>query len=162
MSAKSAKAVARFRIAPEEYSEGMRKLMTGQWSFWVGPLTGGMLIVAGMTEGSLFPMLLGALVLGIATASLRLIPVVRFRQSPQFLSEQTHSFAEDGIVIYADGKSARLPWDFYTIGKETRNVYLLMRTPKQANFVPKRAFTSPDDEALFRELTAARLRTEWG
>ena len=156
------RAVARFRIERDEYAEGMRKLIKGQLTFWVGPSAAAFMLVVAIATGQVSLAVFACVFIGLAVLSLKLVPDKKFNQSPQLASEQTHTFSEDGINVYAGGQTGTLPWEFYKFAKETPRVYLLMKNVKAANFIPKRGFSTPEDEARFRELCAARLKTSWG
>ncbi len=156
------KAIARFRITPDEYAEGMRKLIMGQITFWIGPVAAAFLLVVAIATGQVSLGIFGAVFVALAVLSLRVVPAKKYKQSPQLATEQTHTFSADGILIYAGGQSGTLPWEFYKTARETPRVYLLMKSPKQANFIPKRGFNSPEDEQRFRALAAERLKASWG
>jgi hypothetical protein len=150
----------RFRITQDEYADGMRALMLGQLTFWVGPVLGAATLVAGVVTGDTVAKVWGTVVLALAAASFFIVPALRWKQSPQ-LAEQKHTFSEDGILVRAAGNTGRLPWGFYRRARETARVYVLLRNRRQANFLPKRAFASPEEEERFRRMVAERLRTTW-
>lgn len=154
-------AVARFHITADEFSDGMRKLIMGQVTFWIGPVVSSFVLVVAIATGQMSLLAFGVIFIVLAGLSLLVVPARKFKQSPQFATEQVHTFGDDGITIRAGGQSGTLPWSFYTMVRETPRTYLLMRNAKQANFIPKRGFSSPEDEARFRELAGAHLKTGW-
>jgi hypothetical protein len=154
-------AVARFSLTPDEYAEGLRAIMRRQPTFWVGPVLGAATLALGVAKGDTVARVWGVIVLAIAGASFWIVPRLRWRQSPRLADEQEHTFTEAGIFIRAGKERGQLPWSFYARAAETPHVYVLLRSGRQGSFVPKRGFVSPDAEAAFRTLAAAKVRTSW-
>ncbi len=156
-----APAVARFALTADEYAEGLRAIMRRQPTFWVGPVLGVATLALGVAKSDTVATVWGCIVLALAGGSFWIVPALRWRQSPRLADEQEHTFTEGGIFIRAGKERGQLPWSFYARAVETPHVYVLLRSSRQGNFVPKRGFVSPDAEAAFRELAAARARTSW-
>jgi hypothetical protein len=51
-----------------------------------------------------------------------------------------------------------VPWSSFERFCETKNLFLLYQTKDYAGVVPKRAFSSPEQLAEFRNLIAQRVR----
>jgi hypothetical protein len=153
--------VARFALTADEYAEGLRTIMRRQPTFWVGPVLGVATLALGLVKDDTLARVWGFIVLALGGGSMWIVPKLRWRQSPKLADEQEHTFTEAGIFIRAGKERGQLPWSFYAKATETPNVYVLLRSNRQGNFVPKRGFVSPDAEARFRELAAARVRTSW-
>ena len=156
-----APAVARFALTADEYAEGLRAIMRRQPTFWVGPVLGVATLALGVAKSDTVATVWGCIVLALAGGSFWIVPALRWRQSPRLADEQEHTFTEGGIFIRAGKERGQLPWSFYARAVETPHVYVLLRSSRQGNFVPKRGFVSPDAEAAFRELAATRARTSW-
>lgn len=153
--------VVRFALTADEYGEGMRAIMARQLTTWVGPVLGLVAITVGATAGSIVSVGAGLVVLLVAASAVYIMPGVRYRQNARLRLDQEHTFTGTGVSVRAGKERGHLPWNFYTRATETRNVYVLMRTAKSGNFVPKKAFRSDDEEASFRALLAENLRTSW-
>jgi hypothetical protein len=156
-----APAVARFALTADEYAEGLRAIMRRQPTLWVGPVLGVATLALGLANDDTVARVWGFIVLALAGGSFWIVPALRWRQSPKLAEEQEHTFAETGIFIRAGKERGQLPWSFYAKAVETPHVYVLLRSGRQGNFIPKRGFVSPDAEAAFRELAAAQVRTTW-
>ncbi|MGH8975988.1 MAG: YcxB family protein [Acidimicrobiia bacterium] len=156
-----APAVARFALTAEEYAEGLRAIMRRQPTFWVGPVLGVATLALGLAKGDTVARVWGVIVLALAGGSFLIVPKLRWRQSPKLADEQEHTFTDAGIFIRAGKERGQLPWSFYARAAETPHVYVLLRSSRQGNFVPKRGFVSTEAEAHFRELAAGQLRTSW-
>jgi len=154
-------AVARFALTAPEYAEGLRTIMRRQPTFWVGPVLGVATLTLGLVKDDTVARVWGSVVLAIAGGSFWIVPVLRWRQSSRLAEEQEHTFSEAGIYVRAGQDKGQLPWSFYVRAAETPNVYVLLRNSRHGNFIPKRGFVSPEAEAGFRTLAAARLRTNW-
>lgn len=153
--------VARFRLTASEYGQGMRAIMRRQPTMWGAPVAGVATLAAGLALAEPMALVLGLVALGIAGASFYVAPALRWKQNLRMGAEQEHTFSGTGISVRAGKERGHLPWGFYSRATETRNVYVLLRNSKQGNFVPKKAFGSPEDEARFRVLVADHLRTRW-
>ena len=157
----SQQAIARFSLTADEYAEGLRAIMKRQPTFWIGPLLGLATLGLGVTKDDTLATVWGVIVLALAGASFWFVPAMRWRKTPRLADEQEHTFTEGGIFVRAGKERGQLPWSFYARVTETPHVYVLLRTTRQGNFVPKRGFVSPDAEARFREVAAENVRTPW-
>ena len=153
--------LARFALTADEYAEGLRTIMRRQPTFWVGPVLGVATLVLGITKDDTVAKVWGFIVLALAGGSFWVVPTLRWKQSPKLADEQEHTFTDGGIFIRAGKERGQLPWSFYSRVTETPRLYVLLRSTRQGNFVPKRGFISPDAEARFREIAATQVRTPW-
>jgi hypothetical protein len=153
--------VVRFELTPWEYAEGMRVILRRQPTMWVAPVVASATIVAGVTSGAIIAMVWGAVVLALGIASFYLAPALRFRQNARLGLDQEHTFSGTGISVRAGKERGHLPWGFYIAVRETPHVYVLLRTAREANFIAKRGFGTPDDEERFRALAADHLQVSW-
>lgn len=145
----------RFELTERDFTDGLRTITRRQPTFWVGPLLGVATLSYGLAAGDSLARVWGTVLLLLTAASLALVPRLRWRHG-HVAGEQQHTFATDGITVRAAGQQGQLPWDFYEAVAETPRVYVLLRSRKQGNFIPRRAFESPDDEERFRSLLAAK------
>jgi hypothetical protein len=95
------------------------------------------------------------------------VSVFMFRQRniPEFTrlinagGEVTMEFS-DGDIWFKNGMGElRHGWNSYRKAIATKEQYILMFTlaPQTCRFIPRRAFTSPDQETAFRDLLARKL-----
>ncbi len=84
-----------------------------------------------------------------------LMPRAGLRVSP---SEQTMSFAADGVTAANAGGSQRFEWSHWRSWTRTGELYLLRGGRGVFTFVPRRAFASEAAEGEFRGLLEAHVR----
>jgi hypothetical protein len=90
-------------------------------------------------------------------------PTRAFRVNPALRNLQYFAFSDDGIHTRSAVSEARSQWQVYSQTYEHNDCYLLRLSVRAAyQIVPRRAFSTPADEALFRSLlerhTVAHLR----
>lgn len=124
-------------------------------------MIGAVTLAAGLILGEPVPLVWGVGMLALSAASFRYSPMMRFKANPRLGVEQEHTFSGTGISVRAGDEQGHLPWGFYQRVSETAGTYVLWRTKREGNFVPRGAFASPEDEARFRALAADHLPTSW-
>jgi hypothetical protein len=139
----------------------MRVIMRRQPQLWIGPVVGGVVLVAGLVMVAAVVIFAGLMVSSFALWSFAMAPKVRYRQNKRLHLDQTHTFSGTGISVRAGKEHGQLPWGFYQRAVETKSVYVLLRNNKEGNFIPKRAFASPQEEERFRTLVADHLPARW-
>lgn len=154
-------AVARFALTADEYAEGMRVIMRRQPQLWLGPAAGVVTLVAGVVIVAPVAIFAGLMLISFAGWSVAMAPKLRWRQNRRLHLEQVHTFSGTGISVRAGEEHGQLAWGFYAQAVETSNVYVLLRTPKEGNFIPKRAFASEQEESRFRALVADHMPVRW-
>ena len=157
----SGSAVARFALTAAEYSEGMRVIMRRQPQLCMGPVAGAVVLVAGMVIAAPAAIFGGLTLLGFGLWTFYMAPKARWRQNSRLHHDQVHTFSGTGITVQAGKERGQLPWGFYRQAVETRNVYVLLRSSKEGNFIPKRAFASEQEQERFRTLVADHLPVRW-
>jgi hypothetical protein len=94
----------------------------------------------------------------IGTA-LGLGPRRAWRRNPVLRGPQYMAFFADGIYARSTVSEARSRWSLYGGLIETNRCYMLRLATRRAYvFVPKRAFASAHDEAVFQQLAAQHIR----
>lgn len=80
-------------------------------------------------------------------------PGGQYRRMSDMAAGQTYCFSGDEVSMTSASGASHVKWAYFTALVETKDVFML-RTPMRSLFVllPKRAFTTPDDAARFREL----------
>lgn len=153
--------VARFRLTPGEYGEGMREIMRRQPSAWFGPVAGAGTFVAGVAMMQVVAIVAGVVLLLFAGAAWYYAPAKSWKHSTALHDDQEHTFTSTGVSVRAGKERGHLPWDFYRSARETKNVYVLFRSAKSGNFVPKSAFATSEEEGRFRAMLSEHLDTSW-
>jgi hypothetical protein len=80
-------------------------------------------------------------------------------KNEQLVTEATWEMSDTGVQISSRFGSTLLPWESLKKLVTTKGYYLLLsKTNKNAfRFLPRRAFTSPQEEELFLELVARNI-----
>ena len=157
----SGSAVARFALTADEYGEGMRVIMRRQPQLWMGPVVGAGVLVAGVVIAAPAAIFAGLALLSFGLWSFYMAPKARYRQNARLHLDQVHTFSGTGISVRAGQEQGQLGWGFYSRAVETKNVYVLLRTNKEGNFIPKRAFASDQEQGRFRDLVADHMPARW-
>jgi len=153
--------VVRFTLTPAQYAEGMRTIMIRQPTTWAGPALGVVLLVAGFGLGEVLPVAMALVFLTVGGVTYFLAPAMRFKGIARLSAPQVHTFSGTGISVRAGSQQGNLPWGFYQRAVERPGVYVLLRTAREGNFIPKEAFDSPGEEERFRVLVADHLPASW-
>jgi hypothetical protein len=85
-------------------------------------------------------------------------PSRAWRQSPRIRFEQTLAISDNGIELQRPGVKSQTEWRFWGYVKALPAAYLLgMEDQTWSIAIPKRAFQSSNDEAVFRDLAQRHL-----
>jgi hypothetical protein len=83
----------------------------------------------------------------------RSVPRRTWQKVPGIQGPQRIVFTDRGVTTSTEGTDRSEGWDLYCYVAEHDDCYVLSRTRRVVTaFFPKRAFASPRDEAVFREL----------
>lgn len=106
-----------------------------------------MILFIGLFEGLLFYNLL------VKT------PRTYFRGDGKFRDKYEITFSDEHIRVKTSQLDSKLAWSLYTKVLEGPNMYLLIygRDVRMMTAVPKRAFTSQDQERKFRDLVSKHI-----
>jgi len=82
-----------------------------------------------------------------------------FRGDAKFRDHFHLTFSDEGITVKTSQIDSKTAWSLYTKVIEGRDMYLLLygKETRMMTAVPKRAFTSNDQEQLFRELVTRHV-----
>jgi hypothetical protein len=80
-----------------------------------------------------------------------------FRQNVKFQEEYSLRFSEEGLLFRSKGLESKLEWSFYSKVWETRQFYFLCYDKDLFTLIPKRVFTSAEQQRAFRELLNRQL-----
>lgn len=82
-----------------------------------------------------------------------------FRRTADLQGPHRFTFGDEAVEIDGPSGHTRLKWEAFNQWVETKNLFLLKETVGLAcKIIPKRAFP-PEQEARFRELLAARVKS---
>jgi hypothetical protein len=167
-AAAAAAVVVEFQLTEDEVVPGLRRqlIRSGRLRlvFAVGVfliLVGALL--AGAQDASVggFFVFVGVFYIALISAAAILGPRRAWRRNPTLRGPQYIAFSADGIYARSTVAESRQQWRVYAAMIETERCYMLrLATRKAYVFVPKRAFKSPTDEAVFRHLVSLHMRVD--
>ena len=88
-------------------------------------------------------------------------PRRQYGARPRAGAEQTHCFSDSGCSARFVDAQTLLQWSVYGEIRETRDAYLLRMEKRGVNIIPKHAFTSERDEAMFRDLARRHSKAKF-
>jgi hypothetical protein len=100
---------------------------------------------------------LGLLFLAMLVATEVVLPRWWFRREPKLQDPYTLTFSDTGIDFRTSRIHSQLEWALYHGFAESPTTYLLLYGHNQFSAIPKRVFESPEQEARFKVLVAAKL-----
>jgi hypothetical protein len=71
-------------------------------------------------------------------------------QEPKFKDEYRLDFSEEGASFQTEHLNSKLDWSYYNKFLETDKFYLLFYGKAMFSIIPKRAFTSDEQQNQFR------------
>lgn len=155
----------RFRYSEEEYVSAYRKyfLAKRRATFFIVMAAG--LVVVGIyflvSRGDVALTVsfiaTGAFLFGLLVTSSILLPRQRFREDPRFKGEYHLRFSDEGIEFHTADIDAKVSWRVYKEACEMKRFYLLSDGAATLTVIPKRVFTSTDQELSFRRLLDAKV-----
>jgi hypothetical protein len=109
-----------------------------------------------------FPLFCAAFFSIVPAMYLFVIPAQRtrlFKKDERYRADNTWTLDDDHIIMATRFEEHKFDWSNFPQVREIKNYYLLMSgATKAAMFVlPKRAFTSPEQEQAFRELVERKV-----
>ncbi|MBA2734954.1 MAG: YcxB family protein [Acidobacteria bacterium] len=158
----------RFKYTEEEYVSATRFYLLRVSDFLFQLIISSLLIVAGVFSVLLLDLesvttfiliFVGVIWLLVWLLALFVMPRQRFRSDPKFRDEYSLQFSDDGIQFKTSQIDALIQWSLYTKVLENDRFYLLIYGKNMISVIPKRAFTSADQEAAFDALLRTRLLT---
>jgi hypothetical protein len=145
---------ARFTMRRAEYLAGMHvergPLLRGAVIF------GAALVAAGLAAKLEVLTVLGAVAL-VGGVGGWLLPLWRWTGEPSLGAEETWTATESGCTIVRPASQIRVDWPFYRELVDAGAVWVLLGDRGITDVLPKRAFTSRDDEAAFLEHAKAHV-----
>ncbi|HEY6189679.1 MAG TPA: YcxB family protein [Pyrinomonadaceae bacterium] len=107
---------------------------------------------------SLFLLSVGLVLSTFVLALFFIFPRQRFRSDPRHRDEFFLEFTDDAIRFQTEKIDSRLSWSLYSNVLENDRFYVLLYGKGMMSVIPKRAFTSHEQETAFRNL----LRRKFG
>jgi YcxB-like protein len=102
----------------------------------------------------------GVVLVGMIAITVFVYPRWQFRRSARARGEQSHRFSDDGFEVSLSDSRSEAKWTFYQKVIATRDLYLLMHNNRLCNVIPRRAFASAADEALFVDILKRHVRLQ--
>lgn len=158
----------RFKYTEDEYVSAYRKyFLAKRRPFFLLFLAAG-LVAAGiyfLITGSDVALTVactstGAWLLGLLISSSVLMPRQRFRNNPRFRSEYLLRFTDDGIEFHTNEIDAKISWRIYKQALETKAFFLLSDGGLTLSVIPKRAFSSAEQELRFKQMVDAKCNAK--
>jgi|SRR5882672_1365128 len=154
-----------FRYTEDEYVSAIRAYMLAKRriAFFVGiaslvTLLGIYFLLTQSDSAATISFLCtGTFLFGLIATSFGILPHRRFQANPQFRSEYHLKFAEDGILFRTDHIDSTLKWEIYTEALETEKFYLLSYGEGAVTVIPKRVFSSDEQQALFNDMLMRKV-----
>lgn len=143
----------RFTLTSSEYSSCQRRIqarLRRHWAFIGADIA---IAVVGIVIASA-PLIVIGLFFAIAySARVWLLgPWLMWRRTPVMRAEQVVSVSDAGITTELANASSTADWTFWSRVRIVGNDYVLQGKQRGYLLIPRRAFGSPLDEQLFREL----------
>ena len=87
-----------------------------------------------------------------------------FRGDAKFRDRYQITFSDEGVKLKTSQVDSKMAWSLYTRVVEGRDMYLLLygKDTRMMTTVPKRVFSSSDQEQLFRELVTRHITDHAG
>jgi hypothetical protein len=161
----------RFTPNPGDYGRVMRAHTVRTRTVWLSLAAITILVFlfawSSLTQSQGRDVLLWVVVIGaplLATLVVFVWQPMRIRRQvqkqEQFRSDTTWQVDDSQIVIKTSYAETKLDWDTFGQVMETRDDFLLVyaSSKRMVQFVPKRAFESPEQEEAFRMLLQRKLR----
>lgn len=152
-SDRSAPVVVSFSLARDEFLAAWRGLYRRQLRAALRlPALGVVLAVFGVVDSLPVMILAGLLVAFFCPlASYVITPRDLWHKMEQ--GPQTHTFTEDQIISILPHAESRFDWSYWREVSLVADTYVL-QSARGYIFIPRRAFSAPEDERSFRSLAA--------
>ena len=146
-----------FRYSKEEYVSAVRQYYQTFHSnigalFCVATIILGLLVLL-MSENPYFSSFLISLgIFGLLIFCLNYFagPQRIYDRNPKLREEYNLQFTDEGIIYRSKDIDSALQWSLYTRIQETERFYFLIYGKDSFTLIPKRVFTSPEQEHAFR------------
>lgn len=79
------------------------------------------------------------------------------RRTPSAFGRYEWTIDEEGVRIKSAATDATIKWPAFVGFEESRGSFYLMVSPNFAQFIPRRAFATPTEQAEFRALVRSKL-----
>jgi hypothetical protein len=154
-----------FKYSEEEWVAASRLYITGQpalllrfgVAFLMLALSFIFFAIINEVVMSLFLMSVGVVLSTFVLALFFIFPRQRFRSDPKYRDEFFLEFTDDGIRFQTEQIDSRLGWGLYTRVLENERFYVLVYGKGMISVIPKRAFTTSDQETTFRKMLRRKL-----
>jgi len=88
-------------------------------------------------------------------------PSQYFRRNAKFQEEYDLRFSEDGLLFRSKNMESKLEWSFYSKVWETQKYYFLFYSKDLFTLIPKRVFTSEQQQLAFQDLLRRKIDADF-
>ncbi|MEP7076623.1 MAG: YcxB family protein [Acidobacteriota bacterium] len=153
-----------FTYRREEYMRAIRRHHRRRMHLIQDGIVGVVALASGLYLLSLGDSIFGwiALITSLMLAAmvayaLLLLPALIYRWDPKLKNEYRLSFSDDEIVFQTDDIDSVLKWTLYHSWMGDDDFYILYHGKRDLTVLPRRAFTSPEDDTRFAKLLTQKL-----
>lgn len=150
----------RFRYTERDYVRAMRAHYASRLRLWVDIFS---IVLTGTVGAFLWRSpalyLIGIMLIAtsavltlILTTAFLIIPPIAFRREPKFKDEYSLTFTPENIHFKTDHINSVLQWNIYTRALIDAHSYVLYYGAGSISVIPKRVFTSADQQVEFEHL----------
>lgn len=86
-----------------------------------------------------------------------IVPNSLYESDPKYKSKYKLTFSRDELQGIMDGLEFKLKWGYFKTARESKEFYFLSYGKGMPLIIPKRAFLSPDQEEVFRDIVQEKL-----
>jgi len=153
VSDQSAPVIVNFTLTQAEFTSAWRALCTRRWrETWRLPLLGLAAAFLGVVDSVTAMVAIGAAItIFFLLATYVIVPRDMWRRAEH--GPQRHTFSEHEVTTVLPDSESRYDWRHWREIAAAGDSYVL-RSERGYNVIPRRAFTSVEDEQRFRLLTA--------
>jgi hypothetical protein len=144
----------RFTLTWSEYSSCQRRIQARLGRHWLFIGADLVIAVVGIVIASPPLIFIGLFfAIGYSARIWLFGPWLMWRRTPLMHAEQVVSVSDSGVTTELSNASSTADWTFWSRVRIVGNVYVLQGNQRGYLLIPRRAFGSPVDEQLFRELS---------
>jgi hypothetical protein len=86
-----------------------------------------------------------------------IVPLLTWRRQPTLADRYSVEFSDEGVQCNTSTTNTQMQWQAYQRVIETKQYYYLVLSKFVVSVIPKRVFSSAQEEAAFRELIKRNL-----
>jgi YcxB-like protein len=150
----------KFTLTRPEVAKILRQRMVRRWQNWAFLVGAVIILVCGILLSNVVLITMGVLyVLWCVVFDTVGLPWIYWRRFENLHSEHTMTISDDGIASERAQSSSQTEWAFWSRVQALPDAYLIIAGRQSMLMIPKRVFTSSDDEYLFQAIVSRHLPT---